>query len=86
MSPEAWCCQGFRAVRIALSSGWEGSCIGWIGPQAQLGSDRVDIFGQGGVTSEPTEGDVKHSGGLAIVYPERHGVSGAATEAPRSVP
>jgi hypothetical protein len=30
----------------------------------------VDIFGQGGVTSEPTEGDVKHAGGLAIVYPD----------------
>ena len=37
-------------LSAAVGSGWQGSCIGWVGPQARLGRDRVDILGQGRAT------------------------------------
>ena len=37
-------------LRAVVGSGWKGSCIGGVGPQTQLGHDRVDILGQGRTT------------------------------------
>jgi hypothetical protein len=68
--------------RQRFDSGWEGSCLGWIGPQSQMGHNLMDLSGQIGVTPQPTEANIEQSCGFSVVYPERQRVSGSATEAP----